>query len=271
MRSIGLTAFWGLAMAGLAWAAEPAEQLDVEGGVELTSSYVWRGEVVNDEPCFQPTVDFTLGGAALRVWGTWDLRHTAESSARTRMDIAASYALASADGRRVVAPALIAYVYQDDYLGRSRDTFEVALKYHASFPYAGGRCLIPTAAVHYGFNDIEGVYIAMGLRHGAELVAGKVDFDMYGNIGWGSRDYVEAKFSLPKFAEESDRIYTADQSAFLDLTIAMTVPLTITDRFVLTPGLKYMRLLDSGLRNALENADMDPDNFGGSLALNCQF
>lgn len=270
MTSRWLTAMAVLAAGGV-WSAEPETPLEVEGGVELTSSYVWRGEVINDEPCFQPYVDFTLGEGALRVWGTWDLRHTSESSARTRIDIAGSYTLRSEDGRHVLTPALIAYVYEDDYLGRSRDTFEVALTYYTSFSYADGRYLIPVAAVYYDFNDIEGLYVSLGIRHGAEIVADKMNLDVFANIGWGDQNYVEAKFSQPKFAEESERTYTADHAAFLDLSLAITAPLTITDRLTLTPGLKYVRLLDSNLRDALEDEDLDPDNFGGSLTVGYRF
>ena len=278
MRTVCMLIF--CAVLAVPWAAagdkekatEKPQQLEGEGGVELTSSYVWRGEVVNDEACFQPCIEFGLGDALLRLWGTWDLRNTSNSSARTRMDATLAYDFVSENKDYILRPALIAYVYNDDYRGRARDTFEIALLYFWRIPYADGRLLVPQASLYYDFSDIEGVYAALGLRHAAELVKDKMDLEIRANVGWGDRKYVEATFSLPKHErDEENRTYTADKSAFLDFTVAISLPMIINERFTLTPGLKYMHLLDSGIRSALDDYGLETDNFGGSLTAGYKF
>ena len=40
-------------------------------GLDIYSSYVWRGIKFGTGPAFQPTVEFSAGGFALGVWGSY--------------------------------------------------------------------------------------------------------------------------------------------------------------------------------------------------------
>ncbi len=54
---------------GTAGAAEPSFDLDLE----LVSSYVFRGTVLNPDPCLQPAVTFSLGSLSATAWASVNL------------------------------------------------------------------------------------------------------------------------------------------------------------------------------------------------------
>jgi hypothetical protein len=260
----------GLFGATVASAAE-AKDTGVEGNlnVELTSSHVWRGEVINDETCFQPSVVFNKGNASLGLWGTWDLRHDPESSARTRADARLDYTIIK--DVHIMTPGLIAYIYEDDYLARARDTFEIFWEYAVDMAYAADKRFIPALSINYDFVDVKGAYLALKLKHSYKLVKDKVDFDTCLNIGWADKRYLNAKFSMPKYAEEEDRTYTPDKSAFLDFTLTAGLPMVVNEQFTLTPAIKYMHLLDHDMRAGLRDAGEKVSNLGGSITVTYSF
>lgn len=270
-----MNTFWhgciALVLASTAAAAEPEEGMTIQSmaTIELTSSYAWRGEVINDEACFQPSLLFEAHNIALKVWGTWDLHHTKDSSPRTRMDVNLYYN--HEDGDNSLRPGFIAYVYNDDYLGRARDTFEVFLQYSHLFAYADDRAFIPAFCVNYDFDDIDGVYASVLLMHNLVLVKDKVDLDFYVNLGWATKEYVDAKFSLPKYAEDENRTFEPGKSALLDLTFVAELPMPVSESAVITPRLKYMHMMDSEIRDALDDADEPVDDFGGSISVAWRF
>ena len=64
-----------------------AQEWDV--GLDIYSSYVWRGEKSGTGPAFQPSVEFSTGGFAIGAWGS--VSTGSEEAAET--DLYASYSL----------------------------------------------------------------------------------------------------------------------------------------------------------------------------------
>ena len=102
-----------------------AKEVDLHGDVDVkvTSSYAWRGEVINDEAAFQPSFTLDMAPFSFNLWGTWDMKHTTNSSERARINATIDVTFES-DGN-LFTPGMVAYVYHDDYLGRAKDTFEI--------------------------------------------------------------------------------------------------------------------------------------------------
>ena len=58
-------------------------------GLDIYSSYVWRGAKFGSGPAFQPSVEFSAGGFAIGAWGSFNASIDEASEA----DLYASYAL----------------------------------------------------------------------------------------------------------------------------------------------------------------------------------
>ena len=48
-----------------------AKAQEMSTGLDIYSSYVWRGIKFGTGPAFQPTVEFSAGGFALGAWGSY--------------------------------------------------------------------------------------------------------------------------------------------------------------------------------------------------------
>lgn len=51
-------------------AQEESTESSVSTGLDIYSSYIWRGAKFGSGPAFQPTVEFSSGGFALGAWGS---------------------------------------------------------------------------------------------------------------------------------------------------------------------------------------------------------
>lgn len=59
-------------------------------GLDIYSSYVWRGTKFGSGPAFQPSVEFSIGGLAIGAWGSYN----ASVDEAAEADLYASYELA---------------------------------------------------------------------------------------------------------------------------------------------------------------------------------
>jgi len=62
---------------------------EVSAGLDIYSSYIWRGAKFGTGPAFQPSVEFSAGGFAIGGWGSFSAGH--EEAAES--DLYASYSL----------------------------------------------------------------------------------------------------------------------------------------------------------------------------------
>jgi len=134
-------------------------------GLDIYSSYVWRGTKFGSGPAFQPYLEFSAGGFALGAWGSYN----ASTDEAAEADLYASY------GFDLGENASLGLTVTDYYFPGSA-WFEGTSHYIEPMVTLGVGSLSLTGA--YMMNDGEGdIYLEAGLS------AGPVDLTLGGGDG----------------------------------------------------------------------------------------
>ncbi len=220
-------------------------------GIETTfsSKYIWRGINLVDEPVFQPSVSASYEGLTLSLWGNIEITNCNDQLGEfTEIDYMADYTW-SRNALNLCAGVIH---YQFPNIGPPTTT-EV---------YGGlslDTLLAPSLTVHRDVDQADGTYATLSVSHTFEKVwalshGTAISIDLSGSVGCGSSSF-------------NDFYYGYNESAFTDALISAGLPITIGDRWTLTPSVSYSTLLDGGIRNAM---DKDDNVFGG-LTVSCAF
>jgi hypothetical protein len=229
----------------------------------LTSGYAWRGMVVHDEECIQPSITLWTGDFSVNVWGTWDLKHEHASSARTRVDTTLEY---SAEWRSLMlSSGLIAYIYHDESSRANDDTFEVFVQSIVDVP------LLPSVRVYYDFGEINGLYSSFAVAHSFRLIKNIVALDLRADIGIADEKYGAARFSFPGNEEQDIEPFQPEGTSLVDFTASAGLPVTLNEHVEITPGLRYMTLVDTDIKQATEDSGEETDQVSYDLTFTVYF
>lgn len=237
-------------------------EMGVDTDLKVTSAYLWRGRVINDEPCVQPSVTVSAGDLSFNVWGTWDLTDVESSSGHTRMDVMLDYSHSL--NRQILSSGLTAYIYHDEPEGGKEDTFE------AFVGYAVNTLLLPSLTVYYDFGEIEGFYGEFGLAHSSELLKNIIALDLGVSVSVADEEYSSVNFNFPANEAEGIEEFVPDKASLGELMASASFPVSIGDRCMITPTIKYMSLLDPDIRDTAKNVD-EEDEIVYSLTLSLYF
>ncbi|MBA4386646.1 MAG: hypothetical protein C0404_01625 [Verrucomicrobia bacterium] len=244
--------------------------MDVEVDARFTSANVWRGQILNDEACFQPELYFRGSNLAFSLWGTWNLTDAPGGSTQTRMDAALEYSYVLGE-RNIFKPGLIGYIYHDDQAGKAKDTFEVYLKYTLD------TIMLPSVEAYYDFSQVEGFYGVFQLLHSFdvgsafEMDQGMVGLDFKAAVGAADKAYLAAKFRVPANTELKTEEFVPDEAGLVAFTAEVSLPSAVGDRIVVKPAVKYMTLLNDEIKDALKNVGKDTDEIVYSLTIGVTF
>ena len=247
-----------------AWTAPAVEvELSGEAEVKAASVYLWRGHVLNDEPVIQPSLTLTAEGVSFNVWGTWDMQRDDDSSARERVDLTLDYRHIS--GEHLLAGGAVAYIYHDDPGGRAKDTFELFLGYTLD------AVSLPSLTVYYDFGKIEGLYAVFSLSHSIPLVEDVLDLDLRTTVGAGDESYLAETFAIEGDPVTGRPAFEPEDAALLDWQAIVSLPVTLGEHVELVPEARYMMLLNSAIKDAVNAAGEDSDEFAFSLTVRGYF
>lgn len=248
--------FW-LVMSGLcASTTSRAAEFDVT----VVSAHVWRGLILNDAPCIQPSIDITAKNFGLNVWGTWDLTDDADSTSRSRMDVTLDYTQRS--GMSVLKAGFVSYIYHDDSSGVAEDTYEGKLNYSLDVPTWS---VLPFITINYDFGEIDGVYYTFGIESVVPLREKVWDMDLYFLLSSGDADYVNYNFNSGEVDEE------LLDAALIDFEIRASLPYKTSKNCTITPEIRYMMLLDPDIKDAVEESGMETEEIVYSISMAIAF
>jgi len=240
-------------MAG-ALAAYCAEvELEGDAEVAVKSAFVWRGEVINDEPVISPYVGLHASGWKLSVLGSWDLTSVENSADDSRVDATLEYF--AERNRQLFSFGSVAYINHDDGSGENGDTFEAFFSYRVDVP------TLPSLTVYYDFGEIDGFYATFSLAHSFPLVAERLALDLGTAVGAADKDYAAGVFTLSEDSSRGFDGFTPDAASFVDLNVTADLPIELGEQFTLMPGVKYMRVIDSDIRDALDASGLDYEKY----------
>ncbi|HBG77762.1 MAG TPA: hypothetical protein DDW84_02775 [Phycisphaerales bacterium] len=210
---------------------------------DFYSKYVWRGQLLNDDPVFQPGISVGYKGFTFGVWGNADLtNYTGNSGEFTEFDYTLSYSgKFNPDGKLGYTLGVVHYQFPSSFL----DTTEIfwGLTYDTF--------LSPSITLYHDIDEAGGAtYASFGISHTIENII-KVSEKTSANLvlgatlGWGSSEYNEWYWAN---ANDSDKSVT--RSAFNDLALKASLPFALANGWSITPSISYVILVDGRIRDA---------------------
>lgn len=242
-------------MAGsLAEAADDANAQPLGVGItaDYFSKYIWRGQALNDESVFQPSIYLSKFGFTAAIWGSMDMKNNLDNAGNfTEFDTSLDYttAMPGVDFLNVS----VGGIYYDFPNTDFDDTTEVYVGVSApSWP------LTPSFKVYRDVDEIEGNYYQLGVGHTFEKIATFSEecfcnLVLGASLGYGSAAYNKGYFGV-----------NSDQSN--DLTLTAGLPICFGN-WTIKPSVNYATLLSDSIRSGRENND----NLWGGLSLATSF
>jgi hypothetical protein len=231
--------------------------VSVDADLPLYSAYVWRGQVLNDEPVFQPALNLTKGGFGFNAWGNCNLTDTDMGKPDfSEIDLTLSY------GRKVEQVGygfgLIEYLFPHQTLSEGDriiaypGTREVYIR--LSLP---DLAVVPTISVYRDIDEAKGTYASAGLSYSREF-GKKLTFELTASLGIADKDYNAFYFGV-------------DKTLLNDLTIGAALTCKLRDNLSITPGLSYARFPDADIRESAKDLYYDNSQLTCYLNLNYVF
>ena len=230
----------------------PATLQAAEATLDLpvNSAYVWRGQVLNDEAVFQPSMTVSAeNGLSFNTWASFNLTDSLGNDLKnefSEVDLTASYAVPIKIVDLTVGAA--EYLFPNQELITENDDGTTT---HASVPSTreafvtvGKEDLIlsPSASVYYDFGQVNAFYGLVSISQGYEATK-ELSLTATLSVGAGDSDYNKAYFGV-------DEAKLNDGNAKLAASYALTEAISI-NAFAM-----YTYLLDSSIRDAAKANDV---------------
>lgn len=246
---------------GLMEARSAEMEVSIDAELKAASAFVWRGRTLNEDPCIQPYVSVSSGGFSASIWGSWNLTDISNSWQSSRMDLSVDYT--HKIGKNIIRPGFTAYVYHHDPDGKAEDTYECFISYtYDTF-------LLPSAALYYDFNGLEGMFMTVSIAHSYTLVENKMALDLKLQLEGADKKYSNSLFTFPDIEPEPE--FLQEGASLVDATLTASLPVLIGKNGTLTPALRYVQILDSVTSDAVKNAGQDAGILVYSLAYSMTF
>jgi hypothetical protein len=239
---------WVAMAAGLVTAAFNARAADVSADLPVLSGYVWRWQVLNDEPVVQPALNVVNGGFAVNAWGNFNTTDKVTGDADfSEIDLTVSY------GGRIGAVGygvgLIEYLFPNTTYSGTREAY-VSVSLPDLF-------VVPSLSVYRDLDEADGFYASFGLSK-TMAVADKTSLCLSASVGAGDEDYNAFYFGV-------------EEAALNDVNVCASVAYAMTDKITVTPCLQYTWLPDSDIRDGAREVYLDDEQVVGGVKLSVIF
>ncbi len=230
---------------------EPVLSADIT--LDGNSLYVWRGQLLTNDPVFQPGLSIGAYGFTGSIWANLEMTEINEAGGEfSEIDYALDYS-GSMPGFETLgySAGIIQYVFPT-LSGDSLSTTEIYFGAGFDVP------LSPSFTYYRDVNNVDGGYFAIGVGHSFEKELGPnntVGLDLSASFGYGDTDYNTAYSGV-------------ESGAWNDFTVGIAVPFGFKGGISLTPKLNISTMLDDSIGTAWEDATGERTNiwFGVSLA-----
>ena len=219
--------------------ASPNTGLSFATTLDLYSAYVWRGEVINDRPVWQPgaTASYATGNygtLSANVWGNFDMTdrnsHT-KFGGVNELDYTASYAIDV--GPVSLSVGHIWYTFPSisgSAYGTSTREVYVTAQYNNDI-------VNPFVKAYYDYDLVEGTYVNFGVNKTVK-VNDRLSVGSEVSLGVGDGNVMSAYYG------------TGENAGLADFNAALFATYSITDHITVGPRLAWMSLVDQGARDA---------------------
>ena len=215
--------------------AEGEDKIEFGLTSDFYSKYVWRGQLLNDDPVFQPGISASYKGFTFSLWGNLNLTDygTSDNSGEfTEYDLTLDYSgnLTEKVGYSV---GVIHYHFPS---ASATDTTEFYWGFSFDVP------LNPTITVYHGLGNENGMYANFGISHTIENILKISDnvtanLELGASIGWGNSTYNKDYWGI-------------DDSRLNDLVLSVGIPFDLGNGWAVRPSFNYAILVDGKIRSA---------------------
>lgn len=234
--------------------ASAEDMLDFEVTADFFSKYIWRGQNLNDEPLFQPSISARCGGLTATIWGNLELTSIHGNNGDfSELDYSLDYS-ASIPGIEGVGYSLGVIYY--DFPGTvTSDTTELYWGLSFDLP------LNQSVTVYHDIDEADGTYVSLAIKHNIENIAElgldmPVGMEMGASIGWASGSY-------------NKYYWMTDQSKLQDITISVSFPVEVVG-WTMAPSLNYVTLVSNDIRDT-DTYGTDSDFFFSGVSFSKRF
>jgi len=252
----------------LAEDAKPAVAATLD--IVASSTYIFRGQVLNDEPVVQPALTVTRGGLSLATWGNFNLTDsTPAESDFSEVDLTATFS--GKCGPVGWSVGIIEYLFPHQTLVTTTESVVggVTNVEEQSEAYPGTRevtvgfslpdlPIVPAINVYCDLDEARGgIYAIASL---AFTVQGKLPFSttLSSSIGYGTAKYNNLYFAV-------------DQGGFNDVNVGLTLSYAGLAPCTIAPFVTYTALLDEDIADAAAGLYKDTRHVTGGVKISCAF
>lgn len=237
---------------GFVGVASAEDGVGVDVSLDVFGKYLWRGQVINDDPVLQPGVSMTFDKLTLGFWGSVDMTDYSDNEWEfIEYDYSADYTTAIAEG------VDLSFGVINYYFPGSEDTTEIYAGLAFDLP------LSPSVTIYNDVDEVNGSYVSFAVGHSFEDVFQlsddvSVPMEIGASLGWGSKSYNKAYWGGP-----------ADSSSLNDLSLSAAFPISLGS-WTITPSVNYVTLLDSDVRSS-DAFDTASDYFFAGIGFSTSF
>ena len=230
----------------------------------INSAYVWRGQVLNDEAVFQPSVTVSAeNGLSFNTWANWNLTDNLGESSQNEfneVDLQISYDVPVKIVDLTVGAS--EYTYPNQTSSDEEGTAFALPSTREAFVSVGKESLplSPSATVYYDFGEVDAFYGILAVCRTFEATK-ELSFDVTLSVGAADSDYNSYYFGV-------------DDAALNDGNAKIGATYAFNDSLSVSAYAMYTYLLDSDIRDAAKDNEAyfeKGDIFSGGVSLGYNF
>jgi len=227
------------------------EPVKIAVAADYFSKYIWRGQNINDESVFQPSISLSRSGFSGSVWGNLDLTKENDYSGDfTELDFTMDYttAVPGFEGANF-SVGTIHYQFPST-------SFKPTTELYGGFTFAAP--LSPSIRIYRDVDEIDGSYAQLGVGHIVEKLMTISESCYYGlqlgaAVGYSSSQYNRGYFGI-------------DGGKFNDLTLSAALPFCLGS-WTIKPSINYSMMLS----DSICSATVESDNLWAGIGLTVNF
>ena len=222
----------------------------------IVSQYVWHGIVFNNEPVWQPYLEFGINGLSVNLWFNYELTDNL-----IYPDGPGEHEFTEADWTITYAGAVEGITYSIGFLNYNYVNTGINSTSEIFFSLGLDNEFAPTVTVYRDIDQAEGLYAKMReiqqvtpsrLQASSMMVTlpMMVTLSLFSSFGYGDNDHNKHYWGL-------------DEDIALDLLISGSLSIALNENWSITPVAYFTSVFTEEIRDVVE----DPDNFIASVSL----
>ncbi len=267
MMTIGLVAGFAAGFAGaqedVVMVGQPtgnAAETTVTAEAALMSSYVWRGQVINNDTVIQPQLTVAQGDFSFNVWGNNDLVEGKDGTTGefSEIDFSLAYSFPREINQMTFDVGLISYnfpnVMENDAAKESTTEIFAAVTFQSFKEW-----FIPSVTLFGDIDEVRGTYVLF------DVVAPYQVSEYFAVEAGLSAGYGNTSYNTSYWADEAD-------AGFNDYNVYLNAAYEIADNVTISANMTYTALEGGNIRDSAEAKGYEAkDKFWGGVSVAYDF